>query len=496
MKKYTLILISILLVGLLHAQEQPIVLTLTKTIEMAKDSSLEAFRTQNMYLANYWQYRTYKANRLPSLSMNLMPAQYYRDITKRYDSENNVDIYREQQTYTASGGLAVKQNFDLTGGAFFLESNLSYMRNFGTNTFDQFTSVPIRLGYRQDLVGYNPFKWERAIEPVRFEEAKRKLLYNTEAIAEQSTEQFFALALAQTEYDMAVDNLASSDSLFKIGEQRYAIASITQAELLTLKLDVVNARNTLQNAVSGLKRAMFSLASYLNLEKNTQLRVTLPVRTRPIDISIDRALELVKDNNPQMKELERQLLEARQQVDKTYKEALFNASINASIGFNQVAYDFLGAYRNPMQQDLVALSVSMPLIDWGVRKGKHNMAKNNLMVSQISAQQSEVNLEKDVIVTVEDFHVQQSQIATAEEAFDLASLAYNETKLRFMIGKADVNSLTLALNRQQTAQRNYVSALQKYWMSYYKLRKLTLYDFELNFPLSTTFESIINNRKN
>ena len=40
-------------------------------------------------------------------------------------------------------------------------------------------------------------------------------------------------------------------------------------------------------------------------------------------------------------------------------------------------------------------------------------------------------------------------IASAEEALDLAILAYNETRQRFIIGKADINSLTLSLNRQQ-----------------------------------------------
>ena len=38
---------------------------------LANDSSLESFRTQNMYLSGYWEYRTYRANRLPSLTMDL-----------------------------------------------------------------------------------------------------------------------------------------------------------------------------------------------------------------------------------------------------------------------------------------------------------------------------------------------------------------------------------------------------------------------------------------
>lgn len=187
-------------------------------------------------------------------------------------------------------------------------------------------------------------------------------------------------------------------------------------------------------------------------------------------------------------EIRQNILEAEQQVDKTRKEALFNASLNASIGFNQVASKFRDVYRDPLQQDLVSISLSIPLIDWGVRKGKHNIAKSNLNVARISARQTELSLEEDVVMTVSDFNVRQDLISSAEEALDIAIMAYNETKQRFMIGKADINSLTLSLNRQQEAQRNYITALQNYWLSYYKIRKLTLHDFETGVSLANEFD--------
>ena len=87
-------------------------LTLERTITLAADSSLDAFRYKNMYLAGYWQYRTYKAGRLPSLTLNLTPAQYRRYFTQRYDSENDIDVYRKQQSFYAGGQLEVQQNFD------------------------------------------------------------------------------------------------------------------------------------------------------------------------------------------------------------------------------------------------------------------------------------------------------------------------------------------------------------------------------------------------
>jgi outer membrane protein TolC len=465
-----------------------VVLSLEQTIHLAADSSLEAFRSQNMYLAGYWQYRTYRAGRLPGLMLNLTPVQYYRDITRRYDSNEDIDVYRRQQSFYAYGGLEMRQTFDLLGGSFFLNSDLGYMRNFGDNTYTQFTSVPVRIGYVQDLIGYNPFKWERKIEPLKYEKVKKELLYNLEQVSEQATSYFFDLAMAQVEYDLALDNVASTDTLYRTGEQRHKIASITQADLLTLKLDAVNARNTLQNAEIALQRSMFALASYLNFDKNEKIRLRLPGRPVNKTISVEKALAYARENNPVFLDLRRQILEAEQQVDKTKKEALFNASATASIGFNQVANGLRDVYRNPLQQDILSLSVSIPLLDWGIRKGKHNIARNTLNVTRISARQQEVAIEEDIIMTAGDFNIRQHLIASAEEALDLAQMAYAETKQRFMIGKADINSLTLSLNRRQDAERNYISALRNYWLSYYKIRKLTLFDFELGISLSDKFD--------
>ena len=486
-KGWLMLAFSMLFLLSIHAQH-PIKLNLKRTIELANDSSLSAFRYQNMYLSGYWEYRTYKANRLPSLTLNLMPAQYYRYITQRYDSNTDTDVYREQQMFSAGGGLSIKQNFDLLGGTFYIDSDLDYMRNFGETKSTQFSSVPFRIGYSQSLLGYNPFRWDRKIEPLKFEKVKKEFIYNTEVVSEEAVTYFFNLAMAQADYQLAKENVASTDTLYSIGLQRHKIAAISRADLLTLQLDKVNARNTLENAQIALKRAMFALASFLNMDKNTQIELDMPGRPQAMEIPVDEALAKAKANNPEFLQQQQNVLEAERDVNRTRIESRFNASLNASVGFNQVADNFKDAYRKPLQQDLVSISVSIPLIDWGVRKGKYNMAKNNLNVVTIAARQEELKLEEEVTMTVSDFNIQQRLIMSAEEALDLAVMAYEQTRQRFIIGKADVNSLTLSLNRQQEAQKNYISALQNYWLNYYKIRKLTLHDFESGVSLSDRFD--------
>lgn len=466
------------------------VLSLQDAVKMANDSSLSTFRYRNLYNAGYWQWRTFKANRLPSVSLNLLPAEYYRYITQRYNYDENIDVFRPQQMFSASAGLNITQNVDFLGGTLYVESDLEYMRNFGEYSSTQFSTVPVRIGYSQQLLGFNQFRWDRKIEPIKYEKARQELVFNMETVSETVVELFFNLAMAQTEYRLAEENIASCDTLYAIGERRFKIASISQDELLTLKLDKINADNSLENARISIKKGMFALASYLGIDKDSEIEVIIPGKPALFEIPLDLAIENARKNNPELTGHRQTILEAQREVSRTGIQKYFNANLNASVGFNQVAPTFPQSYRNLLQQDLVSVSISFPLLDWGVKKGQHNIAKNNLNEAQIAAKQQELELEQEVMMTVNDFHTQTRLIESAQEALDLADRAYYQTRQRFIIGTADINSLTLSHNRQQEASKNYITAMQNYWANYFKIRRLTLYDFEFDMPITVDFDNI------
>ncbi|MFJ1492025.1 TolC family protein [Capnocytophaga canis] len=488
--KAVLSLLFILFFFFSFSQEKTMTLTLEQLVTMANSQSIASFKAKNMYLSNYWSFKSFKANRLPSLSLSMTPLRYNRDFVRRYDSQQNIDVYRPQQTLFSHGNLSLIQNFDWLGGTFFVDSELGYHRNFSDNKFTQYSSVPIRIGYRQQLLGYNPFKWEKRIEPIKYEAAQKELLYNLEQTAEEAAGYFFNLAMAQAEHKLAKEKIQSADTLYSIGKERFEIAAIRQSDLMTLRLDKINAENALQTAEISVKRAMFALVSYLNLEKDTKILLDIPQKVKNITINPEEALSYAKKNNPNFLKQKIQLLELQQTVDRTKREARFNMGVSASVGFNQVAPSFDKVYNSPLQQDVFAITLSVPILDWGVNKGKYNVAKSNLSVAELSTKQEEIKIEEEILMTLGDFQVQQQIIISAQEALELASQAYQQTQERFIIGKADINSLTLANDRHQQAQRNYISALRNYWLNYYKIRKYTLFDFEVGESIQIDFDSL------
>ena len=74
---------------------------------------------------------------------------------------------------------------------------------------------------------------------------------------------------------------------------------------------------------------------------------------------------------------------------------------------------------------------------------------------------------------------------------NLAITSYDINKQRFILGKVDVNTLTLSQSRRMDALRNYLSILSNYWSCYYTIRKLTLFDFEKQESLSFQFDQLL-----
>lgn len=496
MKKYSLVVCKTALAFLVLALAFPVAaqdasqkLSLKDVISIATDSSLASFRARHSYLASYWQYRTYKAQNLPQFSLTSTPISYNQKFVLRYDSENNTDVYRAQQSINSAVGLGITQNVGPLGGTFYIDTDLSFYKNYADdNNQQQFSATPVRIGYDQPLFGYNQFRWDKRIEPIKYEAAKRNLLFNIENISQTVTDLFFALVMAQENYKTAVTNLENADTLYAIGRQKYEIASIDKAALLSLNLDVVNARNKLENCRIELKRAKFSLTSYLNMPENADIELVIPALPVERIIDPEKALAYANMYNPEIMEYRQRELEAESAVQKAKVESRFTANLSASVGFNQAAETFGGAYQNLQRQDQVAVRLTIPIVDWGIAKGRYNIAKSNYDMEMVSIAQDKISLTQEVIMTVSDFNIQLDLAKSSQEAFNLAREAYENTMQRFIIGKSNVTDLTSALSRQNDAQTNYITSLRNYWNSYAKIRKLTLFDFESGLSLSNNFD--------
>lgn len=458
--------------------QQRVVLDLDRTVRLATDSSLSAQRYQSVYNVSRYQYLSWQASRKPQFALESTPAMYQRYMTQRYLSAEDIDEYRQQRTFYSQAGITATQAMEPWGGQFYGSTQLGYLRAFGDQNQTQFMTVPVTVGYKQDLLFYNPLKWDRQIEPLKLQRAEKELAYGIETASEDAVAKFFALALAQDMQRMAEEYLTSCDTIYAIAERRYKIASISKAELSILELEKTNARTTLANARISRVRAAQELATYLNMEPTTDIELIIPTVAGPLHINAAEAIAYARENNPQYLESRQTTAEARREAERARVEKNLSVSLDASIGLNQVADRFADAYRHLLSQDMATVTLSIPLKDWGKRRNAYLAAQSLVEAAERAEQERARDTELDVALTVADFNERQAIVETARQALTIAEDAYAQTLQRFIRAQADAYSLSVAQSHWQTARQNQIASLQNYWLAYYHLRRLTLYDYQ------------------
>lgn len=458
--------------------QQKVVLDLDRTVRLATDSSLSAQKYQSVYDATHYQYLSWQASRKPQFALESTPVSYERYMTQRYLSAEDIDTYRQQRMFYSQAGISATQTMERWGGQFYGSTQLGYLRTFGDQNQTQFMTVPISFGYKQDLLFYNPLKWARQIEPLKLMTAEKTLAYGIETTSEEAVGKFFTLALAQDQLRMAEEYLASCDTIYAIAERRYKIASISKAELSILELQKTNARTTLANAKIARQRAVQDLAIYLGMERTTDIELVIPTVMPSLHIDAAEAIQYARENNPQYLSSREAVTEAQRDAERARVEKNFSLSIDASVGLNQVADRFADAYRRPLSQDMATITLSIPLKDWGKRKNAWLAARSNVEATEHAQQQTARDTELDVALTVADFNERQVIVETSRQALTIAEDAYAQTLQRFIKAQADAYSLSVAQSHWQTARQNQIASLQNYWLAYYHLRRLTLYDYQ------------------
>jgi len=461
-------------------EELEMQLTLDEAIRLAKLQSLASFRSKNMYIASYWRYRSFKASQFPGLRLNTNPVNYDRSVRQLIDPNTGENKYVSNEYVSSQLGLSLNQNVTWTGGELSLTSDVQRLQNIGSDDIS-FTSVPISIRLRQPLTGYNDFKWQSKLEPLEFEQAKKTFLADMEALSEQAVRVFFNTVGAEIDLKIAETNMANADTLFNIGKGRFNIGTVTQDELLDLELSYLNAKIAKTKAEVSRKQARNLLNSFLGFDKDIVIQPLIPDEIPDLKVNADTALVLAKENNPQIVELEASLIRSKKNVAERKATSGLSADLRANLGINKQADNFEDVYASPFADDRgLGISLNAPILDWGNRRGQIQMAKFELKRNEAVVDQALIDFEQEVIMQAIEFNLQEEQVSISAKADTVAQLGFNVTKQRFMIDKVDVIKLNAARTSYDQAKRSYISSLSQYWQMYFRIRELTLFDFEKN----------------
>ena len=452
-------------------------LTLQQAIELAQRNGLAARAAQSVREAARLRERAFNARRLPQISLAGNVPQYNRSIIPVLQPDGTT-LFRPQQETNANLSLTVAQELPFTGGFLAVSSRLHQLKRTGTTASETWNSTPFSVALTQPLLRSNRLAWDGREQGLRGDAAEQQYLEAREDVALQAVAAFFDYFTARTTLKNAEINAAINDTLFRMNQGRFEVGKIGENDLGQSELQLLRSRNALDGARLEHDRALAALRLALNLKPNEVLDIAVSDEVPQFEADTLVAVQQALSNRATIIDLKLQDVQARRRISEARLNNGPGATLTASYGYNATASDMNLAYRDLANAQQLTLGVSVPLIRWGANSAEVQAARADLDRVTSSSTTAREQVTQDAHFAALQLAQSRRQLFLSAKADTVARKRFEVAYNRYVIGRIAIDNLVVAQNDKDQALLAYVQALRGYWTSYYRLRKLTLYDFE------------------
>jgi len=472
-------LVAMAAVAPLRAQ-QPI--TLQQVIALAQKQGLQARAVLDTRDAARWRDRAFNARLMPQLSLAGTLPDYQRRIIPVTQPDGSTLFLPHRET-TSDLNMVLSQSLPFTGGSFFVASGIQRVDVGGDQASRLYSSSPVTVGIRQDIFRPNALKWDSREQDLVAATADRQYLESREDVALTAANAFFDVHSARLALDNAVAKVAINDTLFNLNKGRFEVGKIGENDLLQSELALLQARAQTDAARLAFDQATAALKRLLSLPPDAPLEITPPTDVPLAQVDTALAVQQALKNQSLVTSNELQSVQAKRALTEAKLNNGFGATVTATVGFNQQASVLDDAYRDLTQRQQYGVNIQMPIVQWGNRKGQVEAAKADQDRATANARATRDAAAEGAHFAALQLALAASNLALSAKADTVAVKRFDVAKNRYLVGKIQIDNLYIAQSERDGALSAYVNALRGYWVAYYRLRRLTLYDFAEKQPI-------------
>jgi len=457
-------------------------LTLADAVATAQRRGLSADASRQSLVEARARNTAFAARLLPQVSIGGTAANYNHSIIPVVQPTGETQFVSQSQNESTMG-LTVSQALPWIGSTLSIGSYLDRVDLTGNVTSRTYTSTPFLVSLRQDLLKPRELLWDARSQELRARIAERQYLESREEIAVNTASAFFDYYAATVTVRNATSNVAVNDTLYTLNKGRFEVGKIGENDLLQSELQLLRARASVDGAKLERDRSESALRRLINVHSADTLIVIPPQDVPTVDADPDLAVAQALHNASISEQATLDSVAARRGETEARLNNGFGASIQASYGMNQTNTLFGLAYASPLPRQSLQLQVNMPVFQWGGGRADAQAARAEEARVASTARARREQLSEDARYAALQLTQSQRMLLIAAKADTVAQKRFEVAKNRYVIGKIGVSDLYIAQNEKDQALDAYVQALRSYWNNYYRLRRVTLYDFEEKTPL-------------
>ena len=291
------------------------------------------------------------------------------------------------------------------------------------------------------------------------------------ALVQAVVEAYYGLALAGAQLTAAEGNLSAAEEFERITSLLLSGGEVARVDLTRAQLQTLSRRDELERARVNDEIAAGSLRVLVGYD------FTRPISTTDLTLGLPNDSEYqqfkVEDvrRRPEFAQLEQQLLAARAETKIARAERLPSLSYSINGGFDT---DSLKGPRLKEHTGVsAAISLTIPIFDWGVSRSKEQQARLQIQVAENERRIAERGFTQQFYAARAQAANAAARVALAREGVNKAQDNVTASIARYRAGEAQIVEVTEAQTTLVTQRSALYQAIFDYQVALARLKQAT-----------------------
>ncbi len=476
----SLLILILLLTNMLSSSAQT-GLTLEQALSIAETNSPTIKKTRLNLIRSQENLNAQNAALKSNFSLTVNPIGYnqsrnFNDLISKWNTTT---------TTTSYGVFTVSQPIVLT------DARISLTNSFGyTDSYSEYANITTKgfsnnltLSIDQPLFTYNRTKLQLKELQLALENAQLNYAIQLLSLENNVTQAFYAVYQAQQSLDIADQAYQNMQKSYEISKNKVNAGISAQSEIFQAEVNLATTRSDYENKQVAFENAKDNFKILVGMDLYDDIIVIPNIAVDTVKVDIAFAIDQGLANRMELRQSQISIETSEFDLIQTKALNEFKGDLGLSIGLSGDNPKLGNIYAKPTDNQNVALSLTIPLWDWGERKSRIKASEATIESNKIDFTSEQNNIILNIRQTYRNLNNLKNQIEIAEQSVKNAQLTYDLNLEKYKNGDLTGMDLNIYQNQLSENKLNYTNSLISYKLELLNLKIQTLYDFEKKQPV-------------
>ena len=453
-------------------------LTLEKSLNIAEANSPAIKKTRLGLTRNQENLNAQNASLKSQFSLSLTPISYsqgkvFNDLISSYNSQKNTQ---------SLGTFSIIQPIIFTDATLSLTNNLKYLDSYSqfANLKQKVFSNNLAINLNQPLFTYNKTKLALKELQLALENAQLNYAIQLLSLEKDVTQAFYSVYQQQQSLDIAHQDYENMQKSYEISKNKVEAGISPREEMFQAELNLATTKSDYENKQVLLENVKDDFKMLIGMSLYDDLIVIPNIAVDTVAVDISFAIDQGTHNRMEIRQRKIDIEVSQFDLIQTKAQNEFKGNLGLSVGLfgNNAKLGNIYDKGSSTDNEQVALSLEIPLWDWGRRKSMIKASEAGIAVSQIALEDEQNNIILTIRKVYRNLLNLRNQIEIARQNVKNAELTYDLNLERYKNGDLTGMDLNIYQNQLSEKKLTYTNSLISYKIELLNLKIQTLYDFE------------------